>query len=71
MMVFFGMIFALFAAGYVLLAAAVFYHLFHYTLPGWTAARVAAPVFIFISAALFILAAYFFFSVQWTYFEVT
>ncbi|MBI2639693.1 MAG: hypothetical protein HYW90_02255 [Candidatus Sungbacteria bacterium] len=55
-------IFSLFALVYALIAGAVLYHLWHYTLPGWTAARFVVPTFLVISTFFFILAAYFLFS---------
>ncbi len=44
----------------VYLVAAVFYHLRQYTLPGWDAARVIMPLYIFLSLALLLLAVYYF-----------
>jgi len=54
-----GSIFLFFVVIYAFVAAAVLYHLWHYTLPGWRASRIVVPVFIAISSVLFILAGYF------------
>ncbi len=61
----FGGLFVFFALGYILLTAAVFYHLYQYTLPGWSAVKVVMPAFLLLSAILFILAAYFFLITPW------
>lgn len=70
-MVIAGSIFFAFTITYALLSAAVFYHLFQYTLPGWTAARIVVPIFLVLSAALFLLTVYFFFGTPWEYFDAS
>ena len=67
----FGGVFLFFALGYILLTAAVFYHLYHYTLPGWNAAKIVIPIFLLLSVALFITAAYFFFITPWNQLSFT
>lgn len=63
MFIVFGAVFLLFIIVYFSVSAAVVYHLYHYTLPGWSAARVVLPSFFIISALLFGLAAYFFLTI--------
>lgn len=60
-----GGIFFLFTLVYAFLAAAIVYHLSHYTLPDWTAARIVAPAFFILSAILFIIASYSFLRIPW------
>lgn len=57
--------FIAFIAVYGFLTAAVFHHLYHYTMPGWTAVRFIVPLFFFLSAIFFAFATYFFFTAPW------
>lgn len=47
----------------VFFSAAIIYHLRHFTLPGWTAARIAVPVYLALAAIFFGLALYSFLTI--------
>lgn len=50
--------FLIFLAANIYLAAAAFWHLRHYTLPGWNAAKIVVPLFIGLTLILLGFASY-------------
>jgi len=60
----FLIIFVIFTAIWGFFATSTIYHLKQYSLPGWSAYKIAMPVFFIISAAFFGFAVYFLFQVK-------